>query len=120
MGIFFVTIGFILILLSFVTEGWKNNTLQSIGVGQVAAGIFMYIIYYFENKKQYLTFKNGVLIKHTLFPKKIKLTEIISIKEFAGDIKLITEKEEFVIDTQIVDPNSLLVLKDELKNYTLN
>ena len=118
-GIFFLAIGIILVLLSFVTGEWENISIQSIGVGQIGAGILMLILYYFENKKQYLTLKNGVLIKNTIFPKKIKLNHIKSIREFAGDMKLITEKNEFVIDTQIIEPNSLMELKNELKNYNL-
>jgi hypothetical protein len=119
MGIFFVAIGIILVLLSFVTGDWKDISILSVGVGQIVAGISMFMLYYFENRKQYLTLKNGELIKNTLFPKKIKLTEIKSIREFAGDLKLITEKTEFVIDTQIVETNSLLELKTLLKNYNL-
>ncbi|MDD7916049.1 hypothetical protein [Polaribacter ponticola] len=119
MGIFFVAIGIILVLLSFIISEWKEISLASIGIGQIGAGIFMFIIYYFENRNQYLTLKNGELIKNTLFPKKIKLAEIKSIKEFAGDLKLITQKTEFIIDTQIVEPNSLVELKNELKNYNL-
>ena len=119
MGIIFVAIGIILVLLSFITLEWKEISLASIGIGQIGAGIFMFIIYYFENRKQYLTLKNGELIKNSLFPKKIKLAEIKSIKEFAGDLKLITQNTEFIIDTQIVEPNSLEELKNELKNYNL-
>lgn len=120
MGIFFIAIGTILVLLSFVTGEWKTISLEAIGVGQFAAGIFMLISYYFENKKQYLTLKNGELIKNTLISKKIKLTEIKSIREFAGHLTLIMEKGEFIIDTQIIEPNSLMQLKNELKNYNLN
>ena len=72
MGIFFVTIGIILVLLSSIIK-CKEISLASIGIGQILAGIPIFIIYYFENKKQYLTLKNGELIKNTLFPKKIKL-----------------------------------------------
>jgi uncharacterized membrane protein YesL len=119
MGIFFVVIGVILVLLSFITSEWKEISLASIGIGQIMAGIPMFIIYYFENKKQYLTLKNGELIKNSLFSKKIKLNEVKSIREFAGDLKLITENMEFIIDTQIVEPNSLEELKNELKNCNL-
>ena len=119
MGIFFVSIGIILVLLSFIISEWKEISLASIGIGQIGAGIFMFIIYYFENRKQYLTLKNGELIKNSLFPKKIKLAEIKFIKEFAGDLKLITQNTKFIIDTQIVEPNSLEELKNELKNYNL-
>lgn len=120
MAIFFVTIGIVLILLSFIILEWKEVSLSSIGIGQIGAGILMFMIYYFENRKQYLTLKNGELTKNTLFPKRIKLAEIKSVKEFAGDLKLITQKTELVIDTQIIEPNSLTELKTELKNYNLN
>tara|TARA_R100001369_G_scaffold28376_1_gene51091 strand:- start:50 stop:460 length:411 start_codon:yes stop_codon:yes gene_type:complete len=119
MGVIFVTIGIILVLLSIVIGDWTVVSIQSVGVGQIGAGIFMCIMYYFENKTQYLTLKNGLLIKNTLVPKKIKLSEITSIKESAGDLKLIIEKSEFIIDTQIIAPNSLAELKNELKNYNL-
>jgi hypothetical protein len=117
-GLFFVSLGIIFILLSFFIE-WEELSLASIGVGQILAGIPMFVIYYFENKKQYLTLKNGELIKHTIFSKTIKLKDITSIREFAGDLKLITGKNEFIIDTQIIEPNSLIELKTELKNYNL-
>jgi hypothetical protein len=119
MGIFFISIGIILVLLSFVIGEWKEISIQSVGVGQFGAGIFMLILYYFENRKQYLTVENGELTKNTLFPKKIKLDQIKSIREFAGDLKLITDKNEFVIDTQIIEPNSLVELKNELNKYNL-
>lgn len=120
LGIFFIAVGIILVLLSFVIGDSKNILMQSVGVGQIGAGIFMFIIYYFENRKPYLTLENGELVKNTLFQKKINLSEIKSIREFAGDLKLITEKTEFIIDTQVIEPNSLIKLKNELKNYNLS
>ena len=119
MGMFFLAIGTILVLLSFVTGEWKNISIQSIGVGQIGGGILMLILYYFENRKQYLTLKSGELIKNTLFSKKIKLAEILTVKEFAGNLKLILKNKEFIIDTQVIEPNSLIELKNELKNYNM-
>ena len=119
MGIFFIAIGIILVLLSFVPGEWKETLIQSVGVGQIGTGIFMLILYCFNNRKQYLKLENGALTKNTLFPQKIRLNQIKSIREFAGKLKLITDKNEFVIDTQIIEPNSLVELKNELKNYNL-
>lgn len=116
LGKLFIAIGIILVLLSFIIGDWKNISIISVGVGQIGAGVFMFIIYFFENKNQYLTLKNGELIKNTLFPKKIKLSKMKSVKEFAGDLKLETEKGEFIIDTHIIEPNSLMELKRELQN----
>lgn len=115
MGLVFLIIGVILILLALITEDWNNSSFKSIGVGQLGAGILLLVIYYFENKWQYLTLKNGELTKNTILRKKIKLSEINSIREFAGDLKLITDKKEFVISTPIIEPNSLTELKKELK-----
>ena len=119
MGIVFSAIGTMLVLLSLVTGNWIYISVQSVGIGQIGAGIFMFMIYYFESRKQYLTLKNGELIKNTLFPKKIKLNQIKYIREFAADLTLISEKNKLVIDTQIMDLNSLVELKNELKNYNL-
>lgn len=114
MGILFVTLGVLIVLISFVTGEFKSISLSSLGIGHIGAGIFMLIVHYFENKKQYLTLENGVLIKNTLPPKKIRLTEIKSIREFAGDLKLAPENNKFVINAQIIEPISLAKLKNEL------
>ena len=87
-GLIFMSFGIILVLISFVTSGFINILLIIIGITQISNGVLLFIIYYFESKKQYLTLKNGELIKNTLIPKRIMLTEIISIREFAGDLKL--------------------------------
>lgn len=117
MGIVFIFIGTLLILLSTGIGEWKNISLDAIGIAQIFVNIFMFLVYLFENKKQYVTFKNGEIIKNTLFPKKIKLSDIKSIKHFSGDIRLVTANGTLVIDAQIVDPTSLAVLENTLKTY---
>ena len=107
----------VLVFLSFSISDWNELPLFSIGIGQIAAGIFMFVRYYTKHRTQYLTLKNGKLTKNTLFPKTINLTEIISIKEFAGNLRLRTEKTELTIDTQIIEQRSLIALKTELNNY---
>lgn len=68
MGIVFIFIGVLLIILSTGIGEWKNISLDAIGIAQIFVGIFMFLVYLFENKKQYLTFKNGEIVKNTLFP----------------------------------------------------
>lgn len=74
---------------------------------------------YFENKKQYLIFKNGKLVKTACSRKKRNRTEVKSIREFAGDLKIFTNKEGFLIDTSIINLISLIKLKNEFKKHTL-
>ena len=117
MGIVFISIGILLIVLSEGMGEWNHISLETIGIAQIFVGIFMFLVYLFENKKQYLTFKNGEIVKNTLFPKKVKISDIKSVRSFAGDIKLITENGTFIIDAQIADPTSLLAFENELKSY---
>lgn len=119
MSVISIAFGIIILLISIAIEGLTYTVFIAVGIGEISSGIFMLIVYYFESKKQYLTLKNGELTKNTLFPKKIKLTEIKSIREFAGDLKFLTKRSEFVIDTQIIEPHSLAELKNELKKYNL-
>jgi hypothetical protein len=116
MGFVFIVLGILFELVSFFLLDFQYASLNSVGVGLLGGGIFMLGRYAFETSKQYLSLHNGVLIKNNVIPLKIKLNEIIAIREFAGDLKLKTETFEFVIDTQIIEPSSLEVLKNELMN----
>ncbi|RXG20683.1 hypothetical protein [Leeuwenhoekiella aequorea] len=119
LGLFFFGTGLLLFVGELLFSG-ADNSMSVIGSGQIFGGSTLLAVYYFEYKKQYLTLRNGVLTKHTLFPKHIQLTQLKSIKEFAGDLKLITSKQEFIVNTQIVDPISLAELINELQRYDLN
>lgn len=118
-GLIFVIAG-VLVTIAFALFSDSNKfELESAGIGLIGFGIFSLVIYYYENRKQYLTIKNGILTKNTLIPKKIDLSEIEQIKKFAGDYKLKSNKTEFVIDTQIIDPNSLVELNTELEKLNV-
>lgn len=120
MGLIFILLGIIFFLVPYVVRVGKYEFLfKAVGIGEIAGGIFGLVIYYYESKNQYLTFKNGELIKHTLIPKRLNLADVISVKEFAGDIRLILDEKEFIIDTNLIESNSLLELRNELKQYEL-
>ncbi|WP_107039689.1 hypothetical protein [Brumimicrobium mesophilum] len=111
MGKLFLGLGLFFILLSFVYKDWEGISPLAIGVGEISAGIVMLFVYSYQKKKQYLSIQADEITKHGIFSKKIDLKDIIAIKEFAGDIKLKTERGEFVIDTQTIAPDSLEELK---------
>jgi len=64
-------------------------------------------LYFFEYINQYLTIKNGWIYKNSLFPKKIKLTDIKRIKKFAGDYILKTENTDLAITIDFIEEKSL-------------
>ena len=119
LGIYFVIVGTILTIVFTIFSDSDKYELRSGAIGLIVTGTFSFVHYYYEKKKQYLTIKNGVLTKNSLFPKKIKLNEIKRIRKFSGDYKLKTNGSEFVIDTQIIDLNSLAELDVELKKLNV-
>lgn len=89
--------------------------------GYVWLGIsVMYVfIYSFDYFNQYLTIQDGIIKENHLFGKKIKLNEITQIKKFAGDYILKSDKKELIINTQIIDEESLTELNNELEKLSL-
>ncbi|MCM2302310.1 MAG: hypothetical protein NDI80_06785 [Flavobacteriaceae bacterium] len=118
-GLLFLSIGVILIIISFFIAELKNISLKSIGFGQIGSGIFILILYNYELNKQYLIIENGIIKQNWPFGKKLNLTEIKQIKKFAGDYILKTDKKELTINTQIIDKKSLVDLNAELEKLNV-
>lgn len=116
-SLLFLTMGLIFVLISLKIPHWKNLSIQSIGVGQFSAGVLVLILYFFEKTRHYLKLKDGVLTKQSMPFDRIKLNEISKVKDFGGELKLISERREFIINTQIADKMSLQNLKSELAKY---
>lgn len=84
--------------------------------GYLIIGILHLGTYLYENNKQYLTIENGIITINHLIPKKINLSEINSIKEFAGDYTLKTDSTELKIYTELIEEKSLEKLNAVLAN----
>jgi hypothetical protein len=72
-------------------------------------------IYLYLKVKYYLIIENDVLKQNYIFGKKMELSEIKSIKHFAGEYILRTDTRKMRIDIGSIDQSSLLDLKGELK-----
>jgi hypothetical protein len=83
--------------------------------GSLVFGIIYLIGFFYQKKHHYLTIQNDILKAHGSFGKSIKLSEIKSIKRFAGDYILKSDKKELTINTQVIEPNSLAELNAELE-----
>ena len=71
-------------------------------------------IYLYLKVKYYLTIENNLIKQNYIFGKKIDLSEIKSIKHFAGEYILRSETRKMIINLSWVDQNSHSELKDEL------
>ncbi|WP_400074259.1 hypothetical protein [Zobellia russellii] len=82
---------------------------------------FFYTInFIYEYKNQYLTIADDTITENLLFQtKKTNLNEIIQVKNFAGDYILKTSQKELIINTQIIDPDSLIDLNAVLEQLEL-
>ncbi len=72
-------------------------------------------IYLYLKVKYYLSIENNEIKQNYIFGKKINLSEIKSIKHFAGEYILKTNTRKMKIDISSIENNSLLELRDELK-----
>ena len=72
-------------------------------------------LYRYIKVKYYLIIEKDVLKQNYIFGKKMDLSEIKSIKHFAGEYILRTDKRKMVINSSLVDQSSLVDLKGELK-----
>ena len=72
-------------------------------------------LYRYIKVKYYLIIEKDVLKQNYIFGKKMELSEIKSIKQFAGEYILRTDKRKMRIDIGSIEKNSLLDLKGELK-----
>lgn len=121
MGAFYVIIGLVFISISYIVANKLIvPVLLTLGYAQVLAGVFSFVAYLFEKQRKYLTLKDGKLIKNTLIPRKIELTEAKFIKEIKGELRLLTRKSEFTINTYLIEPDCLEELKKEIKSYDVS
>tara|TARA_R110001632_G_scaffold1883_4_gene8477 strand:- start:22200 stop:22595 length:396 start_codon:yes stop_codon:yes gene_type:complete len=80
------------------------------------ASSFLYFALYFYHKNgHYVRFENGIIQQNWPFGKKLPLSEIKTIRHFAGEYILKTEKKRLTINIQMIDEDSLLKLKTKLK-----
>jgi hypothetical protein len=97
-------------LLSLFT---KENTSWT-DYGYLVISVMYFALYYYQRQQGYLMIENGVMRINGSFGKKIELTDIKEIKKFAGDYIIKTDKKELGINTQLMDPKSLVALDEEL------
>jgi len=94
--------------------GWSN--IINLIIGIIYLGGYLYNL-----KNQYLTIENGMIWKSEYYkPKKrLNLKDINWIKKFAGDYTLKTEGKELIINTSLINKDSLVKLNTILSSLNL-
>lgn len=81
----------------------------------VFVSVNYFAIYLYQRKYKYVVIENGVLTLNGPLGKNIILAEIKQIKTFAGKYIIKTDKKKLIINTQVIDPNSISELNNELR-----
>ena len=82
---------------------------------QLALSTLYGAIYIYDLRMKYVIFEDGYVKISGILDRKIKLSDLISIKKFAGDYILKSQNRELGINTQVIDPKSLKLLDERLK-----
>ncbi len=90
------------------------------GYGYLAIGIGFLGSYIYKKALHYATLKNGILTKNNLLPKRINLDQITDVTYFSGKYKLITQDSEMIINTMVLEKNSLEDLKQIIKQLNIS
>lgn len=109
----------ILWLSYFLVKLLLDDKLHWIDYGWIIIALIYLGLYFYQKNYKYLSIENGIIIVNGPFGKKLNLSEIKHIKSFAGDYILKTDKKELTINTQMIEPNSLVELNIELKNLNV-
>lgn len=98
-------------------------TSEEISWSEYGLGLFSLIyfgFYFYQRQNKYVTIADGYIQINAPFGKKLNLNEVQRIRKFAGDYILKTDKKELVINTKIVDMDSLKDLDNELQKLDVS
>ena len=111
LGLFWLIIGIISI---------TNNSENYFNYGYLIASLLYFGIYFFKRKYQYLTIEDGSITLNNIFSQRINFADLNQIKKRGKNYILQSEENEIIIETKLIDKNSLKDLKVILKNLKKN
>ncbi len=103
----------------FLTTYFTSDEVRWSEYGLGLFSLIYFGFYLYQRHYKYLTIANGRIKVNSPFGKKLNLNEVQSIKKFAGDYILKTGNKELVINTKIVDADSLKDLDNELQKLDI-
>src|SRR5690554_7416586 len=80
----------------------------------VISGLYL-ALYYHQRKNKYISIEDGIIKKNEWFGKKLRISEVKEIREFAGNYIIKTDEKELVVNTDIINPDEIPELIEALK-----
>ena len=116
--LFNLGVGIVWFILGISGNYLKEN-IKWTDFGFVFISFLFLATYFYESSKQYLSIKDGFIKINQINGKKIKLKDIKSIRKFAGDYMLESDKLKLTINTNLIEKDSLKDLDKELSKLNL-
>lgn len=113
LGLAWLSLGFF-VLLFYDDPHWSYYAYMVLGLLYIGN-------YLYDSINQYLSIKNGTIYKNGLFRKKktILLKDVRCVRMYAGDLIIKTDHSEMRINTELIQKNSLIDLKELLEELDL-
>lgn len=86
----------------------------------ISLSVFFLAFFFYLKREKYLIVENGIIGEDWKFGKKLKLNEIKQLKKDAKKYILKTNKNQLIINTQLIDKKSLMYLNAELKKLDVH
>ena len=83
------------------------NSSSALSYLWILLGILQAGTSYYRQKYQYLTIKDDKLVRHTLIPKSIDITEIRRVRKFVNSYKIETHNQSMRIEKKFIENESL-------------
>ena len=111
-------LGIVWIILGTVSVLYNDNEL--IPGWQIGFGLIYFGLYFYQKNFQYIEIKDGEIISHFQFGKRLSLNAITKVKYFAGEYTLEEGKKKLTISLENLNSDDKLKLKDLLDSISLN
>ena len=111
--------GLIWVLFFLLFTSFSDTSFLWFDIGYLAISAMYLGMYVYQKHYGYLTLENGVLRLNDLRKKQINLDEVVRFKSYAGDYILETYSRKLKVNTTLLEPPSVLLLKAELEKYGL-
>jgi hypothetical protein len=73
---------------------------------------------FYQKKHQYLTIRQDKLIKHSIIPKSVEISEIKRVRKFVNSYRIETTNGSLLIEKSFVEEESLQELNHFLENLS--
>jgi len=110
----------ILWIFFFILATFFKDELNWMDFGYLVISVLYLGLYFYQRENQYLILENGYIKYNRPFGSKLDLSEVKAIRKFAGDYILKSDNKDFTIDTQLIDPESLVNLNTELNKLEVD